>query len=301
VKFFKKSVVFYIFREIFVNFVGYKLGLRKLRSKGRVNNMTWNTKEDIKDKGVKHSEYVNNILDRFDKSGKIKKDVFLEMGPGGTVLPGFYHIANGWNKYIGVDVFPSKVWSSYPLKLYNSAFETMANDKCDLAKINLKSSKEGKGPVYYLGNDGIFSKEASLLIGDSKVDMIYSYGVLEHIPEPREVFKHNFNMLQDDGIVVHVIDPYPHTWLKFDNPYYFLTIPDWLWNLMYGGRGFINRYRYSSYIEWATEAGFKILDVETELADKKYMSIKDKFISKFKHLEDSDILTDRLCLVLKKG
>ena len=75
-------VVLYILREIFVNYIGYKCGLRSLLKRSKHKNITNNLKLDIQDKGYKHIEIIKNFL----KASKTKKNVFLEMGPGGTYL-----------------------------------------------------------------------------------------------------------------------------------------------------------------------------------------------------------------------
>lgn len=76
-------------------------------------------------------------------------------------------------------------------------------------------------------------------------------------------------------------------------------MPDWLWNLMYGGRGFLNRFRASDYIKWANNAGFEVIEVKREIGDKKHLLIKKNFITRFQKYSDEDILTESIVFVLK--
>lgn len=128
-------------------------------------------------------------------------------------------------------------------------------------------------------------------------------GVLEHIENPLEVFKKNYLLLKKNRFALHVIDLYSHTWGRFKNPYRFLSVCDWLWKLMYSNRGFINRYRASSYIRWAKESGFKVEILKVERYDDKDIDIdklKRKFLLRFQNLDKNDILIDRIFLKLSK-
>ena len=54
----------FILREILVNFLGYKLGLRSLLGKGKHINITGKIDRDLYDKGVKHREIVEKFYRR---------------------------------------------------------------------------------------------------------------------------------------------------------------------------------------------------------------------------------------------
>lgn len=290
----------YVLREIGVNWVGYKLGVRKLLGRGTVNNLSGNIGADVLDKGAKHPAFVRRTLSDLNLPGLYPGRRIIEMGPGGTILSGLNFILDGWEEYIGLDAFPSAVWSEYPQSVYKAAVESMDMETAAKAKRILSRSKEGQGPVFYFGENGLANKELLRKVEPGTADMIYSWGVLEHIEDPRDVFFRNHQLLKKGGVALHVIDPYPHTWRRFDNPYVFLTVPDFVWKMMYKDRGFINRHRSGSYLEWAKEAGFRVISSKGELADSRYLELKGEFLSRFKELADEDILTERMYLVLVK-
>ena len=105
----------------------------------------------------------------------------------------------------------------------------------------IKNSQGFNGSVKYFGTYGLFNNDFKKLVKPLSVDLIYSWGVLEHVVDPKSVFQENYNLIDKNGVAIHVIDTHPHTWNRFNNPLIYLTIPDWLWSIMYGGRGFINR------------------------------------------------------------
>ena len=71
----------FILREILVNFLGYKLDLRSLLGKGKHINITGKIDRDLYDKGVKHREIVEEVLQA--KGLTPVKGTFLEMAPAG--------------------------------------------------------------------------------------------------------------------------------------------------------------------------------------------------------------------------
>ncbi|MDC3315686.1 class I SAM-dependent methyltransferase [Candidatus Thioglobus sp.] len=292
------KVLLYIIRECFVNIVGYKMKIRRLFKRSRINNVAGNVDVDIKDKGLKHYKLVQKIIS--DLSLDPKKNRFVEMGPGGTLLNGFTTVLNGWDEYIAVDVFPSQVWSSYPMTLYDKYVEIVEPEKKRALKELIRNSKRFDGRVKYFGTQGLFNNDFKRLVKPLSVDLIYSWGVLEHVVSPKFVFKENYNILDKDGVVIHVVDTHPHTWSRFNNPLWYLTIPEWLWNVMYGGRGFINRFQPQNYIDWAKESGFNVQVYNEEVDDYDINSIRKRFLDRFRDLPDKELLTHRIYLVLTK-
>ena len=71
----KKKLLLYIIRECFVNIVGYKMKIRGLFKRSRINNVAGNIDKDIKDKGFKHYKLVQKILS--DLSLNPKKNRFV--------------------------------------------------------------------------------------------------------------------------------------------------------------------------------------------------------------------------------
>jgi hypothetical protein len=294
------KLIIFIIREILVNFIGYKMGVRSFLKRSLINNMARKIEVDLYDKGPKHSKNIKDHL--HENNIEIKnKNNFLEMGPGGSILHGIHKILDGWNKYIAVDTFPSQIWSKYPQDLYSRFTSELDNNLKNKANEILLSSQNEEGPIFYFGTQGLFNTDFNSKYTAGSIDFIYTWGVLEHIDDPKQVFIKNYELLSDSSYVLHVIDPHPHTWSRLRNPYIFLTIPQWLWNLMYKGRGFINRVRASSYEAWAKQAGFEIISNKKEISNLNISNIINSINETIKYTDINDLLTDRLYLFLKKS
>lgn len=293
------KLILFILREILVNFLGYKLGLRSFLKRSLINNMSRNIEVDLYDKGPKHSKNITDHL--YENNISIEnKNNFLEMGPGGSILHGIHKILEGWRKYVAVDIFPSQIWSEYPQTLYSRFIRELDDNlKRKVNKI-LSSSQNGEGPIFYFGNQGLCNTDFNSKFASGSIDFIYTWGVLEHTDNPKQVFLKNYELLSECGYILHVIDPHPHTWSRFQNPYIFLTIPQWIWNLMYKGRGFINRVRASSYEDWAKQVGFEIVSNKKEISKHDISNLIKSINKKIKYVDLDDLLTDRLYLFLKK-
>lgn len=291
------KVSLYILRECLVNLVGYKMGLRGVLGRGKMLNVTGNLSKDINDKGVKHRLNVEKILGDLDL--RPQKRRFLEMGPGGLLLHGCMVVLDDWDEYIAVDAFTSDVWSDYPISVLKAYSETLSGDEKE--KIDEVIMMRDKNPyVKYYGVDGVFNEDFNASVGSGDVDVIYSWGVFEHIEDISSVFEKNYDLLAHDGVAIHVIDTHPHTWLRFSNPYVFLWVPDWLWNIIYGGRGFITRRMPSEYISEAENVGFNVAVHSREVADYDIGDLKKRFISRFRRFQDEEILTQRIYMIMKK-
>ncbi len=294
------KLMLFIIREILVNYIGYKMGLRSFLKTSAINNMARRAEVDLIDKGPKHSKNINDHIKDNNISIKTKNN-FLEMGPGGSLLHGMHKIFEGWKNYVAVDTFPSQIWSEYPQALY-SGFSSKLDEKNRIkAEQILKSSQDGNGPIHYYGTGGLFNSEFNSKFEAKSIDFIYTWGVLEHVVNPLEAFKKNYELLSDDGYVLHVIDPHPHTWGNLKDPHTFLTIPQWLWDLMYKGRGFINRFRASSYETWAKQAGFEIISNKKEISDLDISDLVKSVNKNIEYTDIEDLLTDRIYLFLKKS
>ena len=322
----------FILREIFVNLVFYKLKLRKLLRIGENANISKNLSIDIKDKGPKHvkniKESINTVYSgsnfrkiEINYTGEeinesviprihgvpndISKDLIkdkdiLEIGPGGTLLSGLNLLLEGCKSYTAIDFFPSKMWGDYPSKLYEIFLASLEKEKKELFKEIILLSKEGKGPLRYFGNGGIDGEEVKRNIKKDSFDFIYSWGVLEHVPDPLSMFRRNKDLLREDGSILHIIDPHPHTWRNIKKPYSFLGVNNFLWDLMYKDRGFINRLRKSQYLSMSEEAGFKSEVIKELIDNKNQLPSKSSLVEPFNGMELDDLLCHRFWLYMKK-
>ncbi len=322
----------FMLREILVNVFFYKLKLRQILRIGENANISRNLSIDIEDKGPKHVRNINSSMkliasgDGFKKininfqgdelnesniprfhdipqnisEDFIKGKDILEIGPGGTLLSGLNLLLAGCSTYTAIDFFPSKVWGDYPNQLYEIFLNSIPVDKKDYFREIIALSKDGEGPLRYYGNGGIDGTEVKDNVKLNSFDFIYSWGVLEHVPDPLMMFKRNKEFLRDEGSILHIIDPHPHTWRNINLPYSFLGVKNFIWELMYKDRGFINRLRKSQYLSIANEAGLKAEVIKELIDDHSQIPSKDSLVEPFSNMELDDLLCHRFWLYMRK-
>ena len=307
----------WIVREIAVNWIGYKFGLRSLTKRSVINNVNWDPQQDVEEKGGHRLAYIKKMLQM-----TLGEDGFahywpprrvLEIGPGGTALLALYLLSEGVKEYIGVDRYPSDIWSEHPAKCYEIALAKLNNRKH--LESALSTSKRGQGPIRYYGSE---STGAFARIEPGSVDLIFSWGALEHVGEPFQILAGSKPLLSADGIALHTIDTGPHTWWQFENPYVFLSVPDWLWGLMYWRRGHINRFMPADYLRWAKDAGYTVKELDRIMGPyqwphnaargrsgmthtvegKEHLWIRPHLLERYRQASDEDILTRYLMLAL---
>jgi Methyltransferase domain len=287
----------WIAREILVNVVGYRLGVRSVIGRGKVANVVGSVEGDVEDKGHRRLAFIKQTLRGFLGEAEFRAfwppRCVVEIGPGGTLLLGLYLLSEGVAEYVGIDRFASDVWGEYPRRCYRYALRTLPAPK-HLERL-LVSSAAGQGPLHYRGTGG---HRAFRTMAKRSVDLIFSWGVFEHIDDPRQMLSESREVIGVDGLALHIIDPHAHTWLRFANPLLFLAVPDWLWWLMYAGRGFQTRHRASAYARWAAEAGYDVYEVMREMESAKHLWIKPYLLPRFRQATDADVLTHRIGLAL---
>lgn len=140
---------------------------------------------------------------------------------------------------------------------------------------------------------------------NEKFDITWSWTVYEHIRFPITTVKETNRILKNGGISINYIDLVDHfaytDYHVVDNSIVFncLKYSKWLWNLMTWNRGmYVNRLRYSQWLEIFKENGFEIIHVER--TNNKYVENNYKNISYLKNLEPEDASTMQVLIVCKK-
>ena len=114
------------------------------------------------------------------------------------------------------------------------------------------------------------------------------------------MFIRNKEVLRDDGSILHIVDPHPHTWRNLHKPYSFLSVNDSLWDLMYKDRGFINRYRRSQYLSMSKEANLKSEIIKELIDNKSQLPMQDTLVEPFVDMNLDDLLCHRFWLYMRK-
>ena len=285
----------WICREVAVNWIGYKLRVRRLFRRKRNNNVHFDVDTDVREKGYERLSFIKDSL-----RSLLGDEEFLsywpprrvvEMGPGGTLVLGLLLISEGVEEYMGIDEFPSDVLGAYPRECYRRLFEELSN-RPPVEAAFAESVSSDSGPIRYYGTEGI---GAFRRIASGSVDLIFSWGCLEHVLDPLNVFKESKSLLSPAGIAIHTISTHGHTW----RPLKHLIVPDWLWSVMYWRRGFINRFMPRQYIEWARKADYHVTEIGREYEDAQVALYKPAMLARYQNESDAELRTAELMLALR--
>ena len=129
---------------------------------------------------------------------------------------------------------------------------------------------------------------------DRCADLVFSWGVLEHIPEPvlRELVREFKRLLRPDGAMTHYIftgDQY--TYFDRSISYFnYLRFTDKQWRWLDSPIIPQNRLRIGDFRRIFTEGGFEILSEDNDLGSKEALS-RVPLAPQFRHYSEEDLLT----------
>lgn len=140
-------------------------------------------------------------------------------------------------------------------------------------------------------------------LADRSVDMLYSYGVLEHIPlESLEaISRESARILKSTGRACHNIGLHDHFHnAGLGNGVNFLRYPPWLWNLVCANAIlYHNRLRLPHYMEMFQRHRLTPLWMRTELTDGNIKALRALKVHKaFAGLSETDLATSHLFIDL---
>ncbi|MEW5818114.1 MAG: methyltransferase domain-containing protein, partial [Spirochaetota bacterium] len=125
---------------------------------------------------------------------------------------------------------------------------------------------------------------------NNRYDLIISRAVLEHVNDLENTFLDVSRALKKVGVSIHQVDLRSHNLDRYKD-YDFLTWSPLVYKLMYGYKGFPNRWRVDRYKELADKFRLKCLKLEpTEKLDPvKIKIIHPKLAKPFRRLDQDDI------------
>lgn len=199
------------------------------------------------------------------------------------------HIGNVQGK-VGLEIGPGDNLSVCQLFIQNGAHMMYAIEK--YAPANLRADKVE-----------LLRIEIENLNLPTKIDFAYSNDVFEHVTNVLTTMTRIFDLLLPGGRFASSVDLRGHNCFNLkSDPLRFLTCPDWLWKLLFSHIETTNRVRRSELISAALKAGFKVIDARPLVsADPAYLaSIRPQLQSRYASLNDEDLSTLQLLLVLEK-
>lgn len=190
--------------------------------------------------------------------------VFLELGPGDSLLSGFIASAYGASKVYLVDVGR---FASADLETYSAAEQVLKGEGIDLALshdgVQVQDLLQTKNIQYM--TEGL---ESLKNIPSESVDFIWSHSVLEHVRKKDfdETMQQLFRILKKDGVMSHSVDLKDHLDKSLNN----LRFSDAFWeNDFVADSGFYtNRLNYDVSKFIIENAGFEIKWVNLDYWDK---------------------------------
>lgn len=201
-------------------------------------------------------EYFGQLgLEQAQWASWLKGKRILEYGPGDILGVALLLYAHGAQAVDCVDRFPLQAMSAANLRVYRAlldALEGAARERGGRAFREPGRPESGFDPRAIscrVTRDGLSGRTA-------EYDWVISRAVLEHVNRLDETLLDVRRALKPAGISVHQVDLKSHGLDRYRD-FDFLSWPEPLYRLMYGAKGFPNRWRVDKYVEAAQQAGLR--------------------------------------------
>lgn len=198
-------------------------------------------------------------LNNEDIKSYLRDKVILEYGPGDILGVALLLYAYGARMVHCADRFPLSKLSDKNIDVYTHLLNSLDGEERQRAE---KIFREKGNPAsgfnenyvrYIITKNGLSGEK-------NKYDLIISRAVLEHVNDLSETILDIKQSMKKNGISLHKVDLKSHgldRYTEFD----FLTLPTFIYNLMYSHKGFPNRWRVDKYKELASISNLYIKDL----------------------------------------
>jgi hypothetical protein len=232
-------------------------------------------------------------------SAFLKRKSVLEYGPGDVLGVALLFYAHGAESVCCVDRFPLSKLSAKNVEVYRCLVESLSGE----ARARAESAFKEKGnPASGFDDHAIHYKVAKNgLSGSSdEYDLVISRAVLEHVNNLKETLLDVKGSLRRGGLSLHQVDLKSHgldRYTEFD----FLTWPETAYKLMYGHKGFPNRWRVDKYRELAAGAGLRVrhLKATGRLDQEKIGIVRPKLATALRGLDAGELAWTGFWMVLE--
>lgn len=226
--------------------------------------------------------YLSALNERFPLAGK----TVLEIGPGWAGIGVVLLSSFGVGRIYGVDHQPH-----LRLDLLRRTAKVARSLGIEVPEIR---SLEDLRLIYLAPGDA-----ARTGLKDKSVDVVYSYGVLEHIPRAalEVICKETVRILHPGGRACHNIGLHDHFHSAgLGNGVNFLRYPEWLWNFVCGNAIlYHNRLRLPHYLEMFERHGLTPVWQERELLELNIKALRAiKVDHAFEGMSETDLATSHL-------
>ncbi|MCG5524341.1 class I SAM-dependent methyltransferase [Ectothiorhodospira haloalkaliphila] len=224
----------------------------------------------------------------------------LEYGPGNCPGVALLMVAHGAKTVTCVDRFGLSRPDGTQAKIMSELVDMLDGaprgraEKCFCVHGNPASGLSEKRINYIVTKNGLSCLHDCC-------DLAYSRAVLEHVNDLDATFQDMSRALRPNGLAIHKVDLKSHG-LHRSNPLDFLVWPEWLWSLMYSGKGVPNRLRINHYRQALKTGGFGVdlLQVVERAKSSDIDEVRPHLARPFKGLTTEDLECLAFWLVLKK-
>lgn len=219
----------------------------------------------------------------------LKGKHILEYGPGNILGVALFFYAYGAQEVHCVDRFSFNIISPENLAVYHMIINSLKEDEKIRACHAFKKYGEPQSGFDPDKIKLIVSKNG--LSGENdKYDLIISRAVFEHVNDLDKTFLDISKALKKEGVSIHQVDLRSHNLDRYKD-FDFLTLPPFVYRLMYSHKGFPNRWRIDQYKELADKFRLKYLKFEPtgKLDSNKIDLIYAKLAKPFRGLHHDDI------------
>lgn len=189
----------------------------------------------------------------------------LEIGPGPILGNAVRFVAFGVHRYFGIDRYPLFRTDRIVREAYRDMIATLSLQEQERCKDLVVWSSKRKNDLF---DDRISTlvlsvEEVAEKLPPDCFDLIVSFNVMEHVGDVKKTLDNMVYLLKQGGVMIHRIDVGTHADRASVHPLWQLTVPSWLWRLMYSQRAYPNRMRPSEYLRLAEQAGLETLVYQT--------------------------------------
>lgn len=212
--------------------------------------------------------------------GELEFDAFLqgrhvlEYGPGDILGVALLMYAHGADAVHCFDRFSLHKTSDKNVLVYKHLLDSLGprqRERADAAFV-----ERGRPESGFISSSIAYFVSANGLSGATHVyDLVISRAVLEHVDNLPATMLDVAQALKPEGVSIHEVDLRSHGLDRYQ-AFDFLTWPQWMYRLMFGNKGFPNRWRLNVYRDLAERSGLRIKKLEptARLAGEKVSLIE---------------------------
>jgi len=203
--------------------------------------------------------YVKGVFsDYLQYAGVREEDLqgkrVLEIGCGDNLGVALLFIAKGSQSVMCLDRFEPIRDERRNSLIYRRLMEGLS--PAERARVHEATESEGDADVRFRRQriDCRYNtpiERAQELFREGSFDLVVSRAVLEHVYDLDAAWDAMVSLLAEDGEMWHKVDLRSHGMFSQFHPLYFLTLQDWLWNLVSSPDPTLNRQRMSAYVRLA--------------------------------------------------